>query len=204
MVPICYEESLPNGCGPSCAEFMATATEQYIKEVLSSILARTRSNVPAAIGGNGIMTRKYRKQLDREEEGFLKGEVIRGLGNGLLPIEAKEAGGRRGIGMGDLRLAIGIGGCELGQMPGTVAAIMGGWEEGILEGWGRRQDDPTDDGDETERSGPRIKGLPNGTNGNIAETEADADDVNWGWEGGAPADRSLLYSLLDDVLAIGS
>ena len=202
MVPICYEESLTNGCGPSCAEFMATATEQYIKEVVSSILARTRSNVPAAIGGNGIMTRKYRKQLDREEEGFLKGEVIRGIGNGLLPVEAKEAGGRRGIGMGDLRLAIGIGGCELGQMPGTVAGIMGGWEEGILEGWGRPKDDPAKDKDDLDNGGPRTNGLQHGVNGDVAEH--DADDADWGWEGGALSDRPLLHSLLDDVLAVGS
>lgn len=202
MVPICYEESLTNGCGASCAEFMATATEQYIKEVVSSILARTRSNVPAAIGGNGIMTRRYRKQLDHEEEGFLKGEVIRGIGNGLLPIEAKEAGARRVIGMGDLRLAIGIGGCELGQMPGAVAGIMGGWEEGILEGWGTHKDDPMKDKEDMENSGPRMHGLSNGVNRDVAEP--DADDADWGWEGGSTADRPLLHSLLDDVLAVGS
>lgn len=204
MVPICYEESLPNGCGASCAEFMATATEQYIKEVVSAILARTRSNLPAAVGGNGIMTRQYRKQLDREEEMAVKGELARGLANGLLPVEAREAGGRRGIGMGDLRLAIGVGGCELGSMPGVVTGVMGGWQEGILEGWVEIQeakamqvDGEEEEEDEGRRPGARINGI-----------KPDADLVDsvmedWGWEGGGAADRSRLHSLLDDILAVG-
>ena len=138
MVPICYEESLPNGCAPTCAELMATATEQFIKAVLSSILARTRSNIPAA-GGNGISTRKYRRQLEREEEGLQKGEVMRGLSNGLLPIEAREASMRRGLGMGDLRLAVRVGGCELGQMPGIVKSIMGGLGRRCTRGLGENK-----------------------------------------------------------------
>lgn len=205
MVPICYEESLPNGCGASCAEFMATATEQYIKEVVSAILARTRSNVPAAVGGNGIMTRQYRKQLDREEEMVFKGELARGLANGLLPVEAREAGGRRGIGMGDWRLAIGVGGCELGSMPGVVKAVMGGWQEGILEGWaemreakGMLADGEEDEDEEGRRPGARVNGI---------KPDADLDPMeeeDWGWEGGGAADRSRLHSLLDDILTVGS
>lgn len=194
MVPICYEESLPNGCGATCAEFMATATEQYIKEVVSSILIRTRSNVPAALGGNGIMTYKYRKQLDREEEGFLKGEVIRGIGNGLLPIEAKEAGARRGIGMGDLRLALGVGGCELGQMPGIVKNIMGGWPEGVLEGWAKPLGDEEAEVEMMPTRGPRTQGISN-----PAEAE---DDQQWA-EGAGPRDRAALNALLNDVLGGG-
>ncbi len=204
MVPICYEESLPNGCAVSCAEFMATATEQYIKEVVSAILARTRSNVPAAIGGNGIMTRKYRKQLECEEEMALKGELARGLANGLLPVEAREAGGRRGIGMGDLRLAIGVGGCELGSMPGVVKSVMSGWQEGILEGWaemteakGTPMDGDEEEEDEGRRNGARMNGIR-------SDCDLDAMDEDWGWEGGGAADRSRLHSLLDDVLAVGS
>ena len=198
MVPICYEESLPNGAGASCAEFMATATEQYIKAVVSSILARTRSNVPAA-GGSGIMTRKYRKQLEREEEAFLKGEVVRGVGSGLLPVEARQAGGRRGLGMGDLRLAVGIGGCELGQMPGLVKGIMGGLEEGVLEGWTRKNDAMDIEIEEMERAGARMNGV---TNGGYADDGTETDDGDYGWEGGGAADRMQLNWLLDEVLTV--
>lgn len=201
MVPICYEESLPNGAGASCAEFMATATEQYIKAVVSSILARTRSNVPAA-GCSGIMTRKYRRQLEREEEAFQKGEVTRGVGSGLLPVEAREAAGRRGLGMGDLRLAVGIGGCELGQMPGLVKGIMGGWEEGVLEGWARKGDVVDVEMEDMERGGARMNGVTNG--GYAADDEMEIDDGDYGWEGGGPADRMQLNWLMDEVLAVGS
>lgn len=199
MVPICYEESLPNGCGAPCAEFMATATEQYIKEVVSSILSRTRSNIPAA-GGNGIMTLRYRRQLEREEEGLQKGEITRGIGNGLLPIEAREAGSRRGLGMGDLRLAIGIGGCELGQMPGIVKSIMGGWEEGVLEGWKDRQVES--EKEKMEKGGARTNSATNGSY--VPDDTTDPDDGDWGWEGGGAADRAQLNWLLNDVLAVGS
>lgn len=201
MVPICYEESLPNGAGASCAEFMATATEQYIKAVVSSILARTRSNIPAA-GGSGIMTRKYRRQLEREEEAFQKGEVVRGVGSGLLPVEAREASGRRGLGMGDLRLAVGIGGCELGQMPGLVKGIMGGWEEGVLEEWTRKGDMVDGETEEMERWGARTNGVING--GYAADDVMEIDDGDYGWEGGGAADRTQLNWLLDDVLAVRS
>lgn len=201
MVPICYEESLPNGAGASCAEFMATATEQYVKAVVSSILARTRSNIPAA-GGSGIMTRKYRRQLEREEEAFLKGEVVRGVGSGLLPVEAREAGVRRGLGMGDLRLAVGVGGCELGQMPGIVKGIMGGWEEGVLEGWTRNGDVVDDEIEEMDRGGARMNGVTNG--GYAADDGTETDDGDYGWEGGGTADRMQLNWLLDEVLTVGS
>ena len=219
MIPICYEESLPNGCDRSCAEFVAIATEQYIKGVVSAVLARTRSNVPAAIGGNGIMTYRYRKQLEREKEGAEKEEIARGTGNGMLPIEVKEAGVRRGLGMGDLRLAIGIGGCGLGQMPGVVNGVMAGWEEGVLEGWGRgdgwfygetepgtdmnggaRTDSSDPGGNVADRSGARMNGIVNAITNGDAETEP--EDSDWGWEGGLPADRAALNSLLDEVLAI--
>ncbi|KAL8782473.1 MAG: hypothetical protein Q9195_009638, partial [Heterodermia aff. obscurata] len=45
LTPICYEESLPNGATPPCAEYLSVALEQYIKDVMGAILVRTRSNV---------------------------------------------------------------------------------------------------------------------------------------------------------------
>ena len=191
---------------------MATATEQYIKVVVSAILSRTRSNIS---GGNGIMTSKYRKQLVHEERAFTKGEVVRGIGTGLLPVEAREAGGRRGLGLGDLRLAIGIGGCELGQMPGVVKGVMGGWEEGVLESWPRditksaliKHENENEDEleDAMKRGGARMNGVV--TNGGSLlpqDDYMDVDDGDYGWAGGGPADRAELGMLLNDVLAVGS
>ena len=186
MVPICYEEALVDGCETSCAEFMATATEQYIKEVLSAILNRTRSNVP---GNNGIMTRRYRKQLEREEEGYLRGEIMRGSANGLLPVEIKEAGGRRAMGMGDLRLAVQVGNWGAGQMPVVVEKVVGGWAEGELE--------------EEERERVRGGRGREGEGVVAVNGEVGMEEEDWGWEGGGKADRELLSGLLDECLAVG-
>lgn len=196
MVPICYEESLVNGCSAACADFMATATEQYIKEVLSGIFGRTRSNISAS-SGNGIMTRKYRQQLEREEEAWLRGDVIKGAGNGMLPVEAREAMGRQPLGMGDLRLALEVGNCSLGQMPLVVERVMGGYLEGELEEWGQEGTIEAN-----ERGGVvGVEGV-NGVNG-INSDEPPIDESDRGWEGGGTADREKLNSLLDDCLAVG-
>ena len=197
MVPICYEESLVNGCSAACADFMATATEQYIKEVLSGIFGRTRSNISAS-SGNGIMTRKYRRQLEREEEAWLRGDVSKGAGNGMLPVEAREAMVRQPLGMGDLRLALEVGNCSLGQMPLVVERVMGGYLEGELEEWGQ---DRTSEANERGLLGG-VEGVVNGVNGANGD-ELPIDESDWGWEGGGAADREKLTSLLDDCLAVG-
>ncbi len=202
MVPICYEQSLPNGPSASCAEFMATATEQYIKTVVGSVLAKTRSNLAGAAGALSISTRRFRQQLEREEHALSRGEVSRGVVSNLLPVETKEAGTRRPLGLGDFRIALEVGGaCAMGQMPTVIEGIMGGWPEGVLEGWGRHPDMMEVEEDEMERSGPRMNGvMTNGihTNGIYAN-----ENENYGWDGGAAKDREKLFSLLDECLAIG-
>lgn len=203
MVPICYEQSLPNGASAACADFMATASEQYIKSVVGSVLAKTRSNLSGAAGALSITTRRYRQQLDREEQMLTKGEVARGVVSNLLPVETREANLRRPLGIGDFRIAMEVGGSSaMGQMPTIVENIMGGWPEGVLEGWGRHPDTIDEEEEEMERSGPRVNGvMPNGVHANGAY--AGNDNESWGWEGGAARDREKLFSLLDECLAIG-
>ena len=204
MVPICYEQSLPNGPSATCAELMATATEQYIKSVVGSVLAKTRSNLAGAAGSMSITTHRYRRQLDREENMLSKGEMSRGMVSNLLPAEAKEAAARRPLGMGDFRMALDVGGdCGIGQMPTTVQNIMGGWQEGVLEGWGRHPDEDVDMQDvaDKERSGPRVNG--DWTNGVLSNGNPYTDHENYGWEGGSENDRKALFSVLDECLAIG-
>ncbi|KAI9875460.1 MAG: hypothetical protein M1830_008456 [Pleopsidium flavum] len=197
MVPICYEESLVNGCSVPCADFMATATETFVKEVLSGIFGRTRSNVPAG-SNSGIMTKRYKRQLEREEEGWLRGEVARSAGNGMLPVEMKEANGRRPLGMSDLRLALEIGDCKLGQMPLVVERLMGGYLEGELEE-DRRKEEQFVEEPRAKTNGVEGRNEVDGVNGD----EPSIDESDWGWEGGGAADRERLHSLLDDCLAIG-
>lgn len=204
MVPICYEQSLPNGASPACAEFMATATEQYIKTVVGSVLAKTRSNLSGAAAALSITTRRYQQQLDREERLLSKGEVVRGVVSNLLPVESKEAGLRRPLGVGDFRIAMEVGGsASMGQMPTIVENIMGGWPEGVLEGWGRHPDvGDEEQKDEMERTGPRTNGVM--VNGNsVNGVSAGNENESWGWEGGGAKDRERLFSLLDECLAVG-
>ena len=139
MLPICYEEALPNGCTPSCADFMATATEQFLKEVIGEVTSRTCSNIIAGgIGGGTVLTRRYKKQLSRETQLFENGKLQKAPMSNLLPVDVKETQQRRALGIGDMRIALELGARSLGQMPEVVSGILGGYPEGVLEGWGRQ------------------------------------------------------------------
>ncbi|MCJ1413760.1 transcriptional coactivator hfi1/ADA1 [Xylographa parallela] len=209
MVPICYEESLPNGCAPLCANFMATATEHFIKEVLSTVYTRTRSNMP---GGsvNSILTHRFKKQLRKEEEAASRGDLVRAPGSGLLPVEVKEAAARKPLGMHDLRFALELGDCGLGQFPVIVGKVMNGDPEGQWEEYQKRKrdDEEAEKLEEESRrarlahiNGNGVNGI-HGTNGAL-DDEMDDEDESWGWEGGSAADRMQLNALLDDCLAVG-
>lgn len=211
MLPICYESGLTSGHVGDASYFMSVATETFIKEVLSSVFNKTRSNGPGATGSAGtggganwIQSHKYRAQLVREEEAFLKGEVQRDK-NGLLPIEARAASERGPLGMADFRTALEVADCGLGQMPVVVQQIMYGYREGELETWeeysfpenyvhGKIVEDI--DGD------VEMGGM-NGTNG-VNGINGHAEDDDWGWEGGNPEENTSLDSLLDSCLDIGS
>jgi transcriptional coactivator HFI1/ADA1 len=208
MLPICYETGLTSGHVQDAPHFMSVATETFIKEVLSSIFSKTRSNGPGAAGSAGtggaatwVQTNKYRNQLEREEEAALRGELQRDKG-GLLPIEAKAAGERRPLGMSDVRTALELGDCGLGQMPVVVQQILLGYREGEVEAW---DDYSWPEGYERamveEIDGDIEMGGVNGTsgvNGHVYDGEID----EFGWEGGEYEDKSALDSLLDSCLAI--
>lgn len=191
MVPICYEESLPSGAGLPSAEFMAIATETFVKEVLSAVFSRTRSNGPSGTI-NGMMMRKYRQQLEREELAFTRGEITKDSATGLLPVEAKEASVRRPLGVRDLRLTLELGPGVLGHMPLIIDQVMGGYLEDELEA-GKQEH--------------LENGVSQPVEVKIAEDEMDADDVDdilSDWEGGTAADREQLGSLLDECLSLAA
>lgn len=141
MLPFCYEAGLASGHAPDAAQFMSIATETFIKEVLSSIFSRTRSNGPGDSGNAGfgpgsgwIQTHRYRRQLAREEEAFQRGEVARDK-SGLLPVEAKAASERGPLGIADMRLAMEMGDCGMANFPTIARGIIYSYREGELENW---------------------------------------------------------------------
>jgi transcriptional coactivator HFI1/ADA1 len=216
MLPICYETGLVSGHASDASHFMSVATETFIKEVLSSIFSKTRSNGPGVLGSAGtgggatwIQSHKYRTQLEREEEAFLRGEVQRDK-NGLLPTEAKAASERGALGMADVRTALEMGDCGLGQMPVVIRQIMSGYREGELEAYNDFSW-PSGYGPETgidEALDEDVKmGNMNGANGinglnGLKETHdlpTELDD--FGWEGGELESKTALDNLLDSCLA---
>lgn len=212
MLPICYETGLVSGHVPDAAYFMSVATEAFIKEVLSSIFSKTRSNGPGVTGNAGtgggstwIQTHKYRNQLEREEEAFLRSEVQRDK-SGLLPSEARAASERGPLGMADVRMALEIGDCGLGQMPVVVQQIMFNYREGELEGW---EDYSWPEGygrvlGEAPEEDIEMGGM-NGSNGINGVNGHNYDEIDdYGWEGADYEDRKSLDNLLDSCLAIGS
>jgi transcriptional coactivator HFI1/ADA1 len=213
MLPICYETGLVSGHAQDAAYFMSVATETFVKEVLSSIFSKTRSNGPGTTGSAGtgggstwIQSHKYRTQLEKEEEAFLRGEVVRDK-NGLLPTEAKAASERGPLGMADVRTALELGDCGLGQMPVVMRQILFGYREGELEAWddfswpegydGGRILGEDIDGD-LEMAGVNGSNGVNGINGHY-DLPGEVDDL--GWEGGEHESRAALDNLLDSCLA---
>lgn len=191
MVPICYEESLPSGAGLPCAEFMAIATETFVKEMLSAVFSRTRSNGPSGTINN-MMMRKYRHQLEVEELAYTRGEIAKDAATGLLPIEAKEASMRRPLGVRDLRLTLELGGGVLGHMPLIVDQIMGGYLEDELEAEKQNRL-------ENGVGGPQEK-VKRGED--EMDLDEDEDDSLLDWEGGTVGDRDQLSGLLDECLSM--
>lgn len=187
IVPICYEEEIVGGCAPPCADFVSISTETFVKEVLATIYSRTRSNAPSG-SMDGIMTNSYRKQLQKEEAAYKRGEIQRNAASGLLPVEAKEAATRRPLGMGDLKLAASVGGGILGHMPLILDRIESGYLEGELEAQKRQF--------ELEREAEATIKEEKGINGDAM----DIDEHDWGDEGATPADRQHLDSVLGELL----
>lgn len=210
MIPICYGESLSSGAATTCAPFMATATEHFIKEVLSAIYSRTKSNIT---GGsvNGILTHRFKKQLQVEEDGLSRGTLEKVVGTGLLPVESREASARTGLAMHDLKLALTIGDVGLGQYPLTTGRIMTSYEDGEYETYQERRQENSEWIEKervAESEHAKAAGLPQDT------TMTDGIEVNgfghydedenedWGWDGGSAASRSQLLESLDSCLAV--
>ncbi|KAL2757877.1 hypothetical protein ACRALDRAFT_1074725 [Sodiomyces alcalophilus JCM 7366] len=233
MLPLCYEAGLASGHSPEAAQYVSSATEAFIKGVLSSIFSKTRSNGPGeggsaglGVGTSWIQTHRYRRQLAREEEAAQRGELTRDK-SGLLPVESRAAAERGPLGMADVRVALEMADNGLAQFPIITTGITYGWREGELEDW---YDYTWVPGCEAAAAGagaegetkldvrpPSTKELTNGHG--KGEKDADGDGVGVGdgdamdvdveseelfWDGAEHHEQAFLDSVLDSCLAVGS
>ena len=226
MAPICYEEALPNGATAPCAGYLATALEFFIKEVVSNMFIKTRTNMS---GGSvaGAMDHRFKQQFAMEEDAAQRGDIGRvGGPGGLLPIQARGAASRRPLGIGDLKLAIRTGESIMGNFAFINTAVEESKPEGEYEEYrDRRREveqairlheesearrakmfDSLDK--DTIMNGTEEISLVNGdkqlngdtngfANGVLAHFE---DDDDLGWQGGSRNSRNALSSAIDEVL----
>ncbi|KAF4943860.1 hypothetical protein FGADI_13115 [Fusarium gaditjirri] len=211
MLPSCYEAGLVNGHTVDAPQFLSVAVETFIKEVLTQVFSRTRSNGPGESGSAGfgvgttwIQTHKYKRQLEYEEEAAIRGEISRDK-SGLLPIESRAASERGPLGMSDLRLSLEMADTGMAQFPVLMTQVIYGYREGELENW----DDYTWVYDHPPEAHTDEKHDPGANGGHIFELAngyPDAMDIDteaW-WEGAESQDADMLDGILDTCLAAGS
>lgn len=214
MLPYCYQHGLESAA-PDSAQLVSAATESFVKEFLTSVFSRTRSNGPGESGSAGfgtgsgwIQTFKYKKQLSREEDAAQRGEIARDK-CGLLPIESKAAGERGPLSMGDLHLALDIGDCGTSQFPVLVRGLLNNYRDGELENLenytfveGYEEDNSKDGEFAIPISGINKGKQPQLSNGLPREDEMDID-ADYYWAGADDDDMDALDAVLDATLAVG-
>ncbi|KAL2687384.1 hypothetical protein Neosp_004944 [[Neocosmospora] mangrovei] len=211
MLPFCYEAGLVSGHAGDAPQFMSVAVDTFIKEVLTQVFSRTRSNGPGDSGSAGfgvgttwIQTQKYKRQLEYEEDAAMRGEISRDK-SGLLPIESKSASERGPLGMADLRLSLEMADTGMAQFPVLMTQVLYGYREGELENW----DDYTwihDQGPEGYVEENHVAGINGGRVFELPNGHPDAMDIDtetW-WEGAENQDMDMLDAVLDSCLAVGS
>ncbi|PSR92016.1 transcriptional regulator of RNA polII, SAGA, subunit-domain-containing protein [Coniella lustricola] len=214
LLPYCYEAGLESAASDS-AQLISAATETFLKEVLTAVFSRTRSNGPGESGSAGfgtglgwIQTHRYKKQLSKEEDSAQRNEITRDK-CGLLPIESKHAGERGPLSMGDLSLALDIADCGLAQFPALIRGLENNYRDGELEhihdytyvdGYGKK---PSGDGVDSdammiEADKGKQPQLPNGVS-HEDEMEIDSD---YYWAGADDSALDRLDAVLESTLAV--
>ncbi|OAQ97328.1 hypothetical protein LLEC1_01613 [Akanthomyces lecanii] len=205
MLPFCYEAGLPSGHSAEAPQLMSIATDAFIKEMLTQVFARTRSNGPGDSGSAGygvgtqwIQTHSYKRQLHLEEEAAHRGELSRDKA-GFLPVEARAAAEQGPLCMADVRVALEIADSSMSQFPILMRQILCGYREGELENW---NDHAWIDGYEPGR----VEELTNGYDSSVLVNGTDPMDIDTeiGWEGAEDSDMDMLDGMLDGCLAVGS
>ena len=211
MLPFCYEAGLVSGHAQDAAQLMLVATETYMKDILSTVFSRTRSNAPGASGSTGlnvgtswIQTHAYKKQLAIEEDACRRGEVSRDK-SGLLPVEAKAAGERGPLGLSDMQLALELADFGTANFPVISTSITNGYREGELESWHDYTWLPDIERAELPDGVAGLPGINGGSSVDLPNGHGDAmeiDDEMW-WPGGEVDDSSQLDTMLDTCLTVG-
>ena len=193
MLPICYEEGITSGCDIGCADLMNIATENYVKELISNILAHIRSN-----GDYYVKTAAYRQKLQHEEEAWLQGAISKSNAS-LLPVEIMAAEKRRPLEASDMRLTLYLGDTSIGQSP-LLAERLTSCDFIKAEDIGKTYDDYCRDGAGIES----IKDLDVSLSEKFSFAgERLLADFATEWPGSALSDRQALSVMLDDCLSIG-
>lgn len=210
MLPFCYEAGLVSGHAQDAAQLMLVATETYMKDVLSTVFSRTRSNAPGASGSTGlnvgttwIQTHGYKKQLAIEEDACRRGEITRDKA-GLLPVEAKAASERGPLGLSDMQLALELADFGTANFPVIATSITNGYREGELESWDDYTWLPGNEIDAQPDAAaplPMINGGPSTDLSNGHGDPMDIDEEMW-WEGGTTDDSVQFDSMLDSCLTV--
>jgi transcriptional coactivator HFI1/ADA1 len=170
---------------------MTVAAETFVKEQLSELMKRVRSNGP-----NYIRTAKFRRHLEKEEDLVAKGELKRSA-YGLLPAESEIERRRRPFNREDLRLAALLGNSYLAQ--NRIVHDMVVNAPFVEEEYDEEDPEPSN----LRNSLVNGTGV-NGVNGFHRDAQGEGmqvDEVEWGWSGGYKAERGTLDNELDDVLA---
>jgi transcriptional coactivator HFI1/ADA1 len=203
MKPICYEEGIARGAEASVAAFVSLATEVYIKQSLTNIFSRVRTNAQ-----DYVQSRKYKKQLRREER-LLEEEVIsRNQATLLLPIEQETLESRPPLTMADMRMAFTAGDCYFSAIPLSYGKIMNstvGLEDAAELVASIPSKPPEDDFSMSIEDEAPIDadGDVDMTNGHFDSHDPNGEMTAWGWQGGRSNDQKLLADVLDDCLAFG-
>jgi transcriptional coactivator HFI1/ADA1 len=192
MVPICYQEGLVGGCNSACSDLMTVAAETFLKEQLSDMMRRVRSN-----GQNFVKTAQHRKMIRKEEDAYDRGEVQKNA-YGLLPIEVEIESRRKPFNREDLRLAALMGNSYLAQSRIIHERVINA--PFVEEEYSEEDEMDLNDAEKGKHAvnGTMINGFHRSTGEYLASEESD-----WGWNGGGGNDRGALDGEFDDVLAIG-
>ena len=190
--PICYEEGLTGGAGgavQTCAELMEQATEVFLKELLGTMFAHTRSN-----GEDCISTQAFRRQLRKEEADVERGALQRNA-VGLLPVEMQEVVGREPLDMQDLRLVVELEDRYLRQDRFLGERVMSSRYPEVRE-------------EKARVNGifaiPALNGTLSRSERSVLEDAMAVEDGgDWSWKGGTKRDTDDLMNVLDDCLAVG-
>lgn len=193
MVPICYEEAIPQGANMACAELVVTSAEFYFKDFLTTVFERVRANGPRYNDGfdeGGIFTAKYRRQVEQENELVKTGKLQRVRDDDLLPIESQVAKVRRPLVLNDFRLANRTGFKLWNRMPLLEFEVDNKATDTDYDDWKADRDGMHQTNGHVERTDDEMD----------VDDEADEDMFDWDNEG--LGGRGALDGLIDDCLAV--